>query len=250
LKQIRRHLTYANVMSSIAVFLMLGGATAFAATKIGANEIKANSIKTGKIVKEAVTAGKIKNGAVTESKIADGAVTTNKIADNAVTTGKIVNDAVTGDKVKESSLAQVPSALNSVNSVNSVNANVAGSPATLASGKTETGVFYNIETIGTGNTGFIGTVISFPFPLASAPTRNYRPIGSLPNAACPGTAGNPQAAPGNLCAYETVNGTGNVAFFDNSVEEGLRRFGDGIAVFQSGGTGNVDLIGSWAVTAP
>lgn len=45
-------------MSSVAVFLMLGGATAFAATKIGANEIKANSIKTGKIVKEAVTAGR------------------------------------------------------------------------------------------------------------------------------------------------------------------------------------------------
>lgn len=112
LKQIRRHITYANVMSSIAVFLMLGGATAFAATKIGANEIKANSIKTGKIVKEAVTAGKLKKGAVTESRIADGAVTTNKIADNAVTTGKIANDAVTGDKVKESSLGEVPLAAN------------------------------------------------------------------------------------------------------------------------------------------
>lgn len=102
MKQIRNRLTYANVMSSIAVFLMLGGATAFAATKIGANEIKANSIKTGKIVKEAVTAGKLKNGAVTEAKIADGAVTTNKIA----------NDAVTGDKVKESTLGEVPSAAN------------------------------------------------------------------------------------------------------------------------------------------
>jgi hypothetical protein len=102
LKQIRKRLTYANVMSSIAVFLVLGGATAFAATKIGANQLKANSVKTGKIVKEAVTTGKIKNGAVTESKLADGAVTTNKLA----------NDAATGDKVKESTLSQVPSALN------------------------------------------------------------------------------------------------------------------------------------------
>jgi len=111
LKQIRRHVTYANVMSSIAVFLILGGATAFAAIqKVGANEIKANSIKTGKIVKEAVTAGKLKKNAVTESRIADGAVTTNKLADNAVTTAKIANDAVTGEKVKESSLGEVPSA--------------------------------------------------------------------------------------------------------------------------------------------
>ena len=36
MKQIRKRLTYANVMSSIAVFLVLGGATAFAASKIGA----------------------------------------------------------------------------------------------------------------------------------------------------------------------------------------------------------------------
>jgi hypothetical protein len=235
-------------MSSLAVFLILGGATAFAAVKkVGANEIKANSIKTGKLVKESVTAGKIKKSAITESRIADGAVTTNKIADNAVTTSKIANDAVTGDKVKESSLAQVPSALNAVNAVN---ATVASSPTTLASGKTETGVFYNIETIGTGNFGFISAVISFPYPLASAPTRNYRPIGSLPNAACPGTVSNPQAAPGNLCAYESLNGTGNVAFFDNSVDAGVRRFGDGIAVSQNASTSNEDLIGTWAVTAP
>jgi hypothetical protein len=77
-------------MSSIAVFLVLGGATAFAATKIGAGQLKANSVKTGKIVKEAVTEGKIKNG--------------------AVTTNKIANDAVTGAKVNEATLGQVPSA--------------------------------------------------------------------------------------------------------------------------------------------
>jgi len=71
-------------MSSIAVFLVLGGATAIAASKIGANQLKANSVKTGKIVKEAVTTGKIKK------------------------------NAVTGAKVKESSLAAVPKA-NSVN---------------------------------------------------------------------------------------------------------------------------------------
>ena len=119
MKQIRRHVTYSNVMSSLAVFLILGGATAFAAIKkVGANEIKANSIKTGKIVKEAVTAGKLKKNAVTESRIADGAVTTNKLADNAVTTAKIANDAVTGEKVKESSLSQVPSAASATNATN------------------------------------------------------------------------------------------------------------------------------------
>ena len=102
MKQIRQRLTYANVMSSIAVFLVLGGATAIAATKIGANEIKANSIKTGKIVKEAITAGKIKTGAVTTTKIAD--------------------KSITGAKLDLTALGTVPNATNAVNAQNAVNA--------------------------------------------------------------------------------------------------------------------------------
>jgi hypothetical protein len=117
-KQIRQRLTYANVMSSIAVFFILGGATAFAATKIGANEIKANSIKTGKIVKEAVTEGKIKNGAISTSKLAIAAVTSEKLADNSVTTTKIADKAVTGAKINTTGLGPVPNAVNATNAAN------------------------------------------------------------------------------------------------------------------------------------
>lgn len=111
MKQIRQRLTYANVMSSIAVFLVLGGATAFAATKIGANELKANSIKTGKIVKEAVTTSKVKNGAVTTAKIAD--------------------KAITGAKLDTTSLGTVPNATNAVNAVNAQKAATAQNAATV-----------------------------------------------------------------------------------------------------------------------
>lgn len=90
MKQIRKRLTYANVMSSIAVFLVLGGATAVAAKKIGSNEIKGNSITTGKIKKNAVTTSKIKK--------------------NSITTAKIRNGAVTGPKINLGSLGTVPSA--------------------------------------------------------------------------------------------------------------------------------------------
>jgi hypothetical protein len=89
-KQIRKRLTYANVMSSIAVFLVLGGATAIAAKKIGTAQLKA------------------------------GAVTTGKIKKNAVTTAKIKNNAVTGAKVNEGTLGQVPSAV-SANNAGTVN---------------------------------------------------------------------------------------------------------------------------------
>lgn len=83
-KQIRNRLTYANVMSSIAVFLILGGATAFAAQKIGSHQLKANSVTTAKIKKNAVTATKIKKNAITTAKIKNAAVTGEKI--NAETT--------------------------------------------------------------------------------------------------------------------------------------------------------------------
>jgi hypothetical protein len=109
-KQIRKRLTYANVMSSLAVFLVLGGASAYAVKKVGSNEIKGNSITTGKLKKEAVTTAKVKNSAISTNKIANEAVTSAKLADNAVTTSKIADDAVTGAKVKESSLSEVPSA--------------------------------------------------------------------------------------------------------------------------------------------
>jgi hypothetical protein len=68
-KQIRKRLSYANVMSSIAVFLVLGGGAAFAASKIGSHQLKSNSVTTAKIKKEAVTTAKIKKNAVTGAKV-------------------------------------------------------------------------------------------------------------------------------------------------------------------------------------
>lgn len=116
MKQIRKRLTYANVMSSLAVFLILGGGAAYAA-------LGKNTVGTKQLKKNAVTTQKVKNGAVTTGKLANGAVTSEKLADNAVTTSKISNDAVTGDKVKESTLGQVPSAAIATNASNATTAN-------------------------------------------------------------------------------------------------------------------------------
>jgi len=45
MSSIRNKLTFANVMASIAVFAVLGG-SAYAAAKIGANDIKKNAVRT------------------------------------------------------------------------------------------------------------------------------------------------------------------------------------------------------------
>ncbi len=88
--RIRKHLTYANVMSSIAVFLVLGGASAYAAKKIGSNQLRGGSVTTAKIKRNAVTTSKIKKNSITTAKIAKGAVTNGKLANGAVTLEKLV----------------------------------------------------------------------------------------------------------------------------------------------------------------
>jgi hypothetical protein len=91
-KKIRKRLTYANVMSSIAVFLVIGGASAFAATHLGKNsvgtkQLKNNAVTTAKIKKNAVTGAKIKNGTITGSKINLATLGTVPSAANANTVG-------------------------------------------------------------------------------------------------------------------------------------------------------------------
>lgn len=111
---LRRRLTYANLMSSIAVFLVVAGGSALAATQlaknsVGTKQLKNNAVTTAKIKSSAVTGGKIANGAVTSSKLGGGAVgasnlaadsvTGAAIADNAVSGAKIANGAVSGTKI-------------------------------------------------------------------------------------------------------------------------------------------------------
>jgi hypothetical protein len=87
-------------MSSIAVFLVLGGATAFAAG------LAKNSVGSKQLKKNAVTTAKIKN--------------------NAITTSKIKNGAVTGAKVNAGSLGTVPNATHASSADNANNSNTVG----------------------------------------------------------------------------------------------------------------------------
>jgi hypothetical protein len=54
MKRLRSHLTYANVVASLCLFLLVGGGAAFAAT-----QLPRNSVGTGQLKAGAVTSGKI-----------------------------------------------------------------------------------------------------------------------------------------------------------------------------------------------
>ena len=102
--QIRKRLTYANVMSTIAAFLALGGAAAFAATNLPANsvgtgQLQKNAVRTGKIAPEAVRAGKLAKNAVTTDRLREGSVATKSIAKLAVNAGRLANLGVTTGKL-------------------------------------------------------------------------------------------------------------------------------------------------------
>lgn len=104
MKQIRQRLTYANVVSTLALVLVVGGATAIAAGKVpkhsvGPHQLRSNAVTTTKIKANAITTRKIKKNAITAIKIKDKAIKSEKLDDNAVTTAKIANGSVTGPKI-------------------------------------------------------------------------------------------------------------------------------------------------------
>jgi hypothetical protein len=102
LKRLSSKLTYANVISTLCLFLLLGGGAAFAADKLAKNAVGAKQVK-----KNAITTTKIKNAAITGGKLANGAVTGAKIADGAVTGAKIANGTISGAKIDQASLTSV-----------------------------------------------------------------------------------------------------------------------------------------------
>jgi hypothetical protein len=109
-KRIRPRLTYANAMSTIAVFLVLGGATAFAALgkhTVGAGQLKKNAVSAGKIRKGAVTGAKIRKSAVTTVKIRDHAVTAAKLDLSALPPVPAATTATNADTVDGQSVTRV-----------------------------------------------------------------------------------------------------------------------------------------------
>jgi hypothetical protein len=149
--KLKRHLSVANVLSCVALFVALGG-SAFAAVKLNAGQVKTvniarQAVTNPKIKQQAVTSGKIKNGTVnsldlgagqvTSEKIATGAVTGKKIAkkavsprtlaEEAVISGKIANESIVASKLSAAFYAQLIKNVTYVNSESASNNEIAKS---------------------------------------------------------------------------------------------------------------------------
>jgi hypothetical protein len=101
MKALREKFSYANVVSTICLFLLLGGA------------------------------------AVAATKLAKNSVGTKQLKNNSVTTAKIKNGAVTGAKVQVLSLGTVPSAASANSAAHAADADALGGQPASAYAKTD-----------------------------------------------------------------------------------------------------------------
>ena len=90
MRRLLRHITYANVVSTIALALAVGGGAVYAANKIGARGIRKNAIHSSHI----------KNKQVKRQDIAGGSINSRKVS----------NESLTGKDIREATLGLVPSA--------------------------------------------------------------------------------------------------------------------------------------------
>ena len=95
ISKLLQRLTYANVISTLALFLALGGG-AYAATKLPSNSVSSKQIKARSIK---------------ASDLASGAVTLSKLKSNSVDGSKVVDNSLSGSDINEGALGPVPAAV-------------------------------------------------------------------------------------------------------------------------------------------
>lgn len=110
MKQLSKHLSFANAISCIALFVALSGAAYAAKATIGNKAVKTRNLANGsvtalKIRGGAVTTTKLVNGAVSGPKIAPAAVGSSQLATGAVRSAALGGGVVTTGKLKDGAVA-------------------------------------------------------------------------------------------------------------------------------------------------
>jgi hypothetical protein len=132
---LRKHLTYANVVSSLCLFLLFGGA-AYAGTHLAKGSVGTQQLKA-----EAVTKG--------------------KLAPDSVNSKKVVNGSLTGEDIASSTLGTVPSATDAdhANTANSANSATTATSATSADHATTADKAADAEKLDGHGPGEFGAVL-------------------------------------------------------------------------------------------
>lgn len=101
----RRHFSYSNVMSTLAVFLVIAGGTALAAA-LPRDSVTSKTVKDNSLSSKDLKDGK----AVTGAEVADESLNYADIANGGLYEADIAPNSLTGTAIVESQLGQVPAA--------------------------------------------------------------------------------------------------------------------------------------------
>ncbi|MEA2348896.1 MAG: hypothetical protein QOG62_2683 [Thermoleophilaceae bacterium] len=245
----RRHLTYANVVATIALFLALSGGVVFAAKQIGSSDLAKRAVKTKNIADNAVRSPQIKNNDinsgdirdqnVTGGDIADGTIETADLKDGAVKGGKVGDDSLTGADLQDGTIEQndlgVP-------------------PETTMRGVVGASFPAIVDTAGPPHVlntqGPLTAYASFPIP---APANLSNSDMSVDGPDCAGSPDAPTAPPGKLCVYTVTTLAAGNASSPSAVILGngpTTRFGFRMTWNPTDPTLPSTLDGTWAYTAP
>lgn len=90
MRGIRERLSYANVMATLAVFMVLGGgAYAVSKNSIGTKQLKGHSVGTHQLKEQAVKNNKIKKKTIKNSRVKKETLKGNRLKDSSISSSKL-----------------------------------------------------------------------------------------------------------------------------------------------------------------
>ena len=106
-RPVRRHLSFANVASFLALAIAVGTGSAYAADTVFSSDIVDGEVKAADIDNNAVRSTKIGTGQVLNPDLGADAVDGSKVLDASLTGADVANSTLTGDDVASSSLTGI-----------------------------------------------------------------------------------------------------------------------------------------------
>jgi hypothetical protein len=230
LARLRPRLTFANVVSVMALFVALGGSATAAVVLITGKQVKNGSL----------TGIDLKNNSVGSVDVKDGDLLAKDFKAGQLPSG------LGGAGPKGDTGAQGPKGDAGAQGQQGIQGEAGPLLDVLPSGKTLRGV-YDIR----GTDRYQDQAVTFQFQLASQTVAHVPAASDTVN--CPGTVTEPKALPGHFCVYERLKDsyTGHVVFDPATTDlDKAGKYGaDNFISSNLEGT-EIRSYGSWAVTAP
>lgn len=103
MRRLRRP-SHATIVAYLALFIAIGGATAYAADTVFSTDIVDGEVKTADLADSAVTSAKVNDEAIKTDDIGDNAVKSGRIAPNSINGSKVIDGTLSGADILSNSI--------------------------------------------------------------------------------------------------------------------------------------------------